>query len=127
MARVTDQDVIAILGDTNIADLTPFIDIASLVIDQVAEMCGDYSVELLTEMEKWLAAHFATAQEREPTKIRIGDSEESYNWNTELGLGSSEFGKRLAMMDYNGCLTALTKPNKIKVICETMLTLPGEA
>ena len=59
--RVADGDVRALIPNTIIASLDPFITTANVQVDALAasEHSGGLSDGVLIEVEKWLAAHYA--------------------------------------------------------------------
>ena len=102
MPRVVSADVQAITGTT--LDYTPFIMAATLVIDRTLSTAG-YSLALLTEIERWLAAHFAAARDPLVSRRQLGDSAISYE-RGKLGDGllSTPYGQQVALLDSSGLL-----------------------
>lgn len=62
MARTNDTDVQAVF-DTSIGDTTPHIEAATELVDEIAEKSPETKASRLTKIEKFYAAHLATAQD----------------------------------------------------------------
>ncbi len=75
MARVTDTEVKEII-DTEL-DTTPFIDIATLLVDDQLLSKG-LSTSLLTKLELLLAAHFTAMRERQLKSEEFGDAKDDF-------------------------------------------------
>lgn len=113
MARVTDSDVLAII-DTDKTDLTPFITVANLLTEQLDDDC--LTEELLTEIERWLAAHFVAVSEGIQQREKIGDAETWYNI-TYLGEGlkQTRWGQQAISLDCSGLLARMGVKGSAKV------------
>ena len=114
MARVLPSEVKAIYDPgADEADLYPFIEVATLLVDEELLDQG-LSANRLKQIELYLAAHFATVSiERGGlTRQRIGDAEEEYQgWgnNNSTGLTSTRFGQQALTLDPSGTLGALSE------------------
>ncbi len=106
MPRVTDAEVKGIL-DTDIADTTPFILTANLIVNEVLATAG-YSDERLYQIELWLSAHFACHMDARETSVDAGASA-SFEGKTDMGLNWSRYGQQAQLLDTSGLLTALGK------------------
>jgi hypothetical protein len=103
MQRVSNQDVQAIRPTTS--DPMPFILAASLVVDaHNAE--AEWSLEMATEIERWLAAHFmAVAEGSALAERRIGDTTLRYHTpKVGLGLDATLYGQQVMLLDTTGTL-----------------------
>lgn len=110
MARVTDTEVKEIFATTR--DTTPFIETATLLVDE--ELVGSgLSDNRLTQIELYLAAHLAsTSINHGGLKSRkIGDSEEEYRGpvGSAVGMLSSPYGQQAVALDSTGTLGTLSK------------------
>ena len=122
MARVTSQEVKEIIT-TSKEDLRAFITPANLIVTE--KLSSEHSDALLKEIERWLSAHFIACSERQPTKIRIGESETSWNWNQTQGLESTTYGQAVLALDTSGVMS-----NEIggkKVVLNTLMDLPTDS
>lgn len=106
MARVTEADVRAVI-DTSLdsASVTSLIDVASTTIDN---LFADETVTeaVLTEIERWMAAHFIQLREQgNLRKEKLGDGEDEYLQGGE-GFESTTYGQTAVAMDPTGALKA---------------------
>ena len=106
MARVTDAEVKTIIETT--IDTTPFIDAATLLVDQLVDK--GLSDDLLKQIELYLSAHFVTLQERVLKSEEFGDSKEEYFADIGKGLDSSNYGQMAKVLDTSGCLANFGNP-----------------
>jgi hypothetical protein len=104
-ARVTQQDVEAIL-DTDISDLSPFITAANLTVTKM--LSGeDLSDDQLKEIERWLAAHFASIRDPRISAEKTGDAQVTYHGRSDLGLNFTPYGQQVKLLDTTGNLARL--------------------
>ena len=106
MARVTDDQVKEII-ETDL-DTTPFIDTATILVDDLVGKC--LSDEKLEKIELYLSAHFVTLQERVLKSDEFGDSKEEYFADIGKGLDSSNYGQTAKVLDTSGCLANFGNP-----------------
>ena len=108
MARITVVELQKTYPTTS--DLTPFVEVANLLVTEELAAMG-YSVERLTKIELYLAAHFAliTLERGGLTRQKIGDSEDFFQaWtNTEIGLAATRFGQQVLILDTSGKMATL--------------------
>lgn len=100
---VSDEDVREIL-DTDLTDLTPFIDTAHLEVKNLS-----YSEERKVQIEKWLAAHFASIRDKEVDAKVIEGDREDYAGETGRGYESTRYGQQALSLDVKGELGSGTK------------------
>lgn len=117
MARVTDAEVRLLIPGTTIADLTPFINGASMMVDRLAASpCGSsLTSDQLKEIEKWLSAHFATVSDPSlgiTSQTIKGSSVTASrgNVNSMDGIMSTQFGQTANSLS-GGCLYEISKPS----------------
>lgn len=107
MPRATDADVRALVEMQASTSTTLFITTASVMATEYLEGKG-LSEELLTQLEIYLAAHFAVlAVERGGlTRDTMGQSTSGFNaTNNRLqGLSSTRFGQTALLLDSTGSL-----------------------
>lgn len=107
-ARVTSAEVKVIVS-TSIADVTtPFIDIATLIVDEDLASYG-MSADRLEKIELYLAAHFVAMTEERGglTRTRTGDSEDYFRAFTGDGMRATRFGQTAMLLDESGKLSGM--------------------
>lgn len=112
MARTDDAMIAAIMPNTSITDFTPYITPANLLTNKVAAGCGSgLSEEVLTEIETYLAAHFASISDPSSAlvKEKFENAENTYQVGT-LGAGvlGTMYGQTANLLSC-GCLSQLDK------------------
>jgi len=106
--RTTALDVGAIIEVDPAIVLTPFIAIASALVDQIADESGHDAGRLLL-IETWLAAHFYTNRDPRTTSEKAGPVSASYQSAVALGLATSHYGQTAMILDTSGLLMSLSK------------------
>ena len=105
--RVGPSEVRAICPLPESVDVQPFIVVASLTIDAHLTATGQ-SAALLTEIERWLAAHFACVQS--PRFVEVGSGGERLRFEAGPlgeGLKSTRYGQQAIALDTSGVLARL--------------------
>lgn len=113
--RTTTQAVKGImLGEydcLNNPDLTPFIESASLMIDDLvtcaATMSQTLSAAKLEIIERWLTAHLYQMADPGYIEKRTGKAMGKFTGETGFGLEASRFGSMVKRLDTTGCLSGL--------------------
>lgn len=112
MARTTYSAVLEILPENTgmiEATITPFITVASLVVDDL-DSGTTLSDAVLTEIERWLAAHLISITRERQAKIeKLGEAEISYAGQFGMDLKSTTYGQMASMLDTSGMLARLGK------------------
>lgn len=115
MARTTAELVQGVLMDDygarldgSLPDLTPYIDTASALVDDVATCAAakrkTLSAAKLELIERWMAAHYYTKADRVPSSKSTGGASSSYITDPEI----PEPYKAAALdLDTSGCLSAI--------------------
>jgi len=108
---VTTAEVEAIISiDSNvIADLTPFIDAAHLI---VSEELDDSSLGLSDarkkEIERWLSAHFAAISDMRSAEEGVREAAtQLFQHKVDLGLNVTMYGQQAQLLDTSGTLKRL--------------------
>lgn len=121
MSRTTSLQVQAILGRnfTTGADLTGFIDAASIMIDQVVA-CAISKKRPLTDsqaeiLERYLTAHYYGHADQFFTSKSTSGASGSFQGQFGKGLEGSQYGQTAMSLDPSGCLKALSMGNKIQL------------
>lgn len=86
------------LADLTSADLTPFINVAQVLVDTVLGGTTLAPVVVRT-IGIYLAAHFAFLKEGQIKSEKIGDSSTTYNIESGQGLSSTTYGQMALALD----------------------------
>lgn len=112
MIRVTAQEVKDIMSNCTLADsvVEGYITAANALVDGVFTDTSDISTDLLTEIEKWIAAHMiASTKQRTRSSERLGDAAITYTGMWGEGLNSTPYGQMAKALDVTGKLGKLGK------------------
>jgi hypothetical protein len=123
MARTTADEVKAVLlGDYdtgNSPDLTPYIDAANLIVGRVITCAGlkgvTYSTAQLTTLETWLAAWAYCQSDKTYLEKKTADAGAKYQATVGKGFESNNYGQTALMLDYSGCLAAMSNKARASV------------
>ena len=109
--RTTPDAVAAIIEVDDAITLTPFIESASAVVDDVCVPLL-YDATRLELIERWLSAHFYAL--RDPRRSSEGASgvSASYQNAVDLGFNCTHYGQAAMRLDTRGGLAALEKLSK---------------
>lgn len=104
-ARVTPALVKEIIETALTGDeLNPFINVAHYLVQQILLDKG-LSADLLTEIEKWLSAHFlAIMDQRVHSESVGGEWQATYQGKTDMGLNATTYGQQALLLDTTGSL-----------------------
>jgi hypothetical protein len=104
VARVSENELRHIVEARSTEQLMPYIDDASLIVDETLVPGAGHSEERLKLIEKYLAAHFwVVAQEKGGyTSEKRGDASATYAKYEGKGLSSTRFGQQAANIDTSG-------------------------
>ncbi len=91
--------------------ILPFIMVAEQLTNKIEAyiLSKDEVVDTanITEIQRWLSAHFMTAQEKITKSEKVSDVGESYDLSTKVGLANSHFGQTAILLDSSGYLRKL--------------------
>ena len=121
VARVTDSEVRALI-DTD-RDTTPFIDVATLLVDTHL-VSGITETELLVKIELYLAAHFTAVTEERGGLVRsdVGDeTREIVSDVYDTGYAMTRYGQMAMTLDYTGKLADLSATAEAKKSARLMV------
>ena len=113
--RATDEDVRAYVSLGSSISTTPYISAANALVEANLASSG-LSSTILTQIEIFLAAHFAVLSTERGGLRRdaFGDSSQSYQTISEkfTGLNTTRYGQQAIVLDTTGTLAAIgvTKP-----------------
>lgn len=111
MARVTPSEV-----DTNFetdlttAQLNAWIDMATVLVDDIADADSSISDNRLEQIELALTRHFASAEDPRVASESLAAVEKEYQVNVGEGLYQTVHGTQAAMLDPTGTLGETVKP-----------------
>lgn len=125
--RTTIEKVRNILLDNydGVADLTPFIEAASSITDDVNSCASDRSISLgstaLELIERWLAAHFYVAADPLYSSRKTSKASGEFQGRNVTGgaidniaLDTTDYGRRAKMLDKSGCLASLSMGERVQ-------------
>lgn len=117
MIRTTPELVTEIINTNPAISLDPFILVASLLVDQIEENTAAPSEEVLSEIERWLAAHFYTVRDPRRESERAGDVWATFQSKVDLFLSTSHYGQMAQTLDTTGTLRQLSEgPRKKRTV-----------
>ena len=106
--RTTDAAVAGIiLIDVNIS-LTPFIEVASSIVDNVVVPLV-YSAASLELIERWLSAHFYAVRDTRVEDEKAGPVSQSFQTEVDLGFNNTPYGQQAMLIDFKGGLAGLQR------------------
>lgn len=108
MARIQATDLEDIFDtDLTAIQLNAFIAGAHVIVNENLVGKG-LSEALLTEIEKWLAAHLASIRDQRVQSENIaGEYSVTYQGKTGLGLDATLYGQMVKQFDHTGTLATL--------------------
>jgi len=107
--RVSSAEVRAICDLDETVSLQPFIDTASLLVDEDLSGSG-YSTARLKQLELYLAAHFACLND--PRLVEMGTGADRIKFEAGpmgAGLRSTRYGQQALLLDTAGTLARLAE------------------
>jgi hypothetical protein len=122
MANRTTATAVKVILDTDLTDaqITAFITTANALVDDQLLNKG-LSSTILTEIEKWLAAHLASIRDQRVSRESIGDEySATYQGKTDMGLEATLYGQTALALDTTGTL----RSTKLKVADFEVYTTP---
>lgn len=117
MARTTVEAVIALLTPGNDYDtinepnLTPFVDTASAVVDDVVQCITNRGLTLSEArrelLERWLAAHFYQQSDQAYASRSTLRASGQFQGQTGMFLENTKYGQTALTLDTSGCLSRI--------------------
>ena len=106
-SRITVDDLVEILEtELTEAHLSAFVNSAHYLI-QANLLSSGLSSDVLTEIHKYLAAHFASLRDQRIESERVADVSMKYQGKTDMGLNATFYGQTALMLDTSGSLANL--------------------
>ncbi len=103
--RATAQMVGKIIKVKPAHDLTPFIEAANQLVDDLC-LDSDYADSKLTRIETWLAAHFYAILAPRRKVEMVGGLQQTIESEVDLGLNVTRYGQMAMQLDTAGNLAA---------------------
>lgn len=112
MARTTVQKVRSIL-DTNVEDnaVTSWMDIASTLVDDIADADPTVSDSRLAKIEKVLTAHLVSTQDQRHAATSGASRSVEYQGETGMGIEGTKYGQQAVALDPTNTLANMSKPD----------------
>ena len=107
--RTTSEAVEGIIETEVTISLTPFIEVASLLVDKVCAPLYDEvdDAAQLEMIERWLSAHFYAIRDPRRTQEVAGSVSEQFTSRVDLGLDLTWYGQQAKLIDTKGGLKVL--------------------
>lgn len=115
MARTTPVAVGKIIEVDVGDDLTPFIDSAASVVDEIAALPNASSLIEQELVERWLSAHFYAIYQQRPASEKAGPVSESKQFWVGYGFQTTMHGSQAMLLDSTGHLLTLNSKAKADV------------
>lgn len=106
--RTTDAAVKLIIKTKASISLTPFIEVASNLVDRCAVDSG-YSAATLELIERWLSAHFYAIRDMRRDSEQVGTVQQDFQFKVDLGFSVTMYGQQAMLIDKEGNLAALNR------------------
>lgn len=101
--NATGAQVLEILDTTLTAsEIDPFLAAAQGIVTDLLE--DDYEDARLTEIERWLAAHFAAIRDKRVSEEAVGTSQFKYEGKTGMNLDFTRYGQQVQILEHQGIL-----------------------
>ena len=115
-ARV-EADEVKEIFETDLSDgqVNAFINTAHLLVAEEISNQG-LSEDRLTEIEKYLAAHFSSLRDPRVSRETTGGYSYDVQGRTDLGLDATLYGQQVKLLDKSGRLSAASMPKQIASI-----------
>ena len=108
--RTTETDVEDIIEVDEAIDLTPFIEVASALVDTHCEAKNAaYTDDELELIERWLSAHFYAIRDPRALVEDLGRISTTIESKVHLGLNVTRYGQMAMIIDWYGGLAALNE------------------
>jgi hypothetical protein len=115
MARTNSAAVQALLvsdyDTVNTPSLTPYIDTAASVIDDVVDCAARKGITMsdakLELLERWMAAHFYCVMDKPYSSKSTSGASGSFHGQTAQGFSATLYGQQAMRIDTSGCLYAI--------------------
>lgn len=104
--RTTSGAVAGIIEVDAAISVTPFIEVASALVDELSAADSTVTATRLELVERWLAAHFYAVRDPRSTSEQAEGIGASYESRVDLGLSITRYGQQAMMLDTTGWLAA---------------------
>ncbi len=107
--RTTTVAVAKIIEVDTTIDLDPFIEVASMLVDQVEVEEPTYLAPLLELIERWLAAHFYAIRDNRIDTEKAGPVSQKNQFRVGLNFNVTIYGQQALTIDFKGVLATLQR------------------
>ena len=114
--RVTHEEVQAIIvyDTTVITDITPYVTVASLLVDTCTSSA--LTDALKKEIERWLSAHFIAIADPRIKTEKADVVGATYQVKLGDGLRTTMYGQQACTLDVSGYLSGLSNPDTERLV-----------
>jgi len=106
--RTTDAAVKLIIEVDPLISTTPFIEVASSLVDEVV-VDASYAAAREELIERWLSAHFYAIRDMRSASEKAGPVAQSFQFKVGLNLANTMYGQQAMALDTFGGLAAISK------------------
>lgn len=126
--RTTETAIKAILGShyDGTSELQPFIDTATLLVDDIAGSDESISLARLERIECYLSAHYYSLKDPIVQSRSTGRASGQFQGRTDLGFDGSRYGQEAKRLDPTGYLVRLDQPQRPKASCMWLGKVPSD-
>lgn len=118
--RVGELEVRAIIDTTATIDVTPFIEAASILVDQVNTCALARGVTLsgaqLKKIEAYLAAHLYAFRDPQYQSKSTERASATFYGQTGMALDFTPWGQMAKVLDTSGCLAAMASSARASAV-----------
>ncbi len=98
------------VDDTAVPDLDPFIEVASMLVDEIITTVeGGYTSPQAELIERWLAAHFYAVRDNRIDTEKAGPVSQKNQFRVGLNLNVTIYGQQAMVIDFKGGLAIINK------------------
>ena len=129
--RTTVDNVEGIIDIDSGISLTPYIEVANMLVTQCCSTVTDsdgvlvYDATKLELIERWLAAHFYHIRDPKAKMERAGSVSAEYRTAVKIGFDVTHYGQMAMRIDYNGGLAALNAQTIKGIVRKVGITYLG--
>ena len=118
MARTTEAAVRAIVPNDGTTSMTPFIDTANSLVDQIEDNDTEGTLDSvrLELIERWLSAYYYAIYDHQYASNTTELASATYQGKVDLGFDLNWWGQIAKSLDTTGFLSNLDKKSKEGVI-----------
>ena len=112
--RTTDAKVKGIIEVDPLISLTPFIEAASGLVDDLLDQDPPgFTTVKLERIERWLSAHFYAIRDQRVASEKADVVSQNFQYKVGLGFNQTIYGQQAMMIDTSGILAKLHKDTEL--------------